>query len=124
MSTFHVTYEVADLARSRWCPIDDALVDTGSSFSVAPRTVLQELGILPAGKVPCTLGDGRVVYADVAEVRTKINDRDWVDIIMFGETGEPSLLGAHTLEAHLLAVDPHNNRLVPVTSLRMLKSSP
>ena len=118
MSTFHVTFHAGDLSRSRWEQFD-ALVDTGSSFSVAPRPLLEALGVQPVGKVPCTLADGSVVYSDIGEARTRIGDTDRVDLVIFGEQGEPSLLGAHTLEAHLLGVDPHNKRLIPINGLRM-----
>lgn len=118
MSTLNATFQLGDLHRTSWQEID-ALVDTGSSFSVAPRSDLAALGIQPVGRVPCTLADGSVIHSDIGEARTRIGDTDRVDLIIFGEPGEPNLLGAHTLEAHLLAVDPHNKRLVPINGLRM-----
>ena len=36
-------------------------------------------------------------------------------LCIFGDAGTEPLLGAITLEAFLLAADPHNKRLVPVT---------
>ena len=34
--------------------------------------------------------------------------------VIFGEDGMSPLLGAYTLEGLLLAVDPYNERLIPV----------
>lgn len=118
MTTFNVTFEIGNLDRSRWESVE-ALADSGSSFTVVPADILQRLGVEPTRTVSCELADGRFVESDIGEARTRIGDSDSVTLVLFGRDGEPSLLGAHDLEAHLLAVDPVNERLVPVHALRM-----
>ena len=44
--------------------------------------------------------------------------------VIFDEPGEPILLGAVTLEAFLLGVDPIARRLIPVEGLRVSASTP
>ena len=47
MGTFYVTIQVADRFRERYANID-ALVDTDSSYSSLPESLLDELGIASA----------------------------------------------------------------------------
>ena len=44
MGTFQVRLEIAGPSRERFEPVE-ALVDTGSTYTVLPRSLLQELGI-------------------------------------------------------------------------------
>jgi len=93
----------------------DALVDTGSTFSAIPRPVLERLGITPFSRARVRLADGQVTQADLGEVIAELDGGDQRTIICaFDEPTAPALLGAHTLEAFLLGVDPGAQRLVPV----------
>jgi predicted aspartyl protease len=121
MTTFHVTVEIGTLRGSRWEPVD-VLVDTGSTFSTIPRPLLARVGIQPVRRIPFDLADGSVVESDVGEARVRFDGSQAMTIVVFGEAGEPALLGAHTLEALLLGVDPVNRRLVPVHALRMSRA--
>lgn len=113
MGTFKhpITYFSADEQRSQTI---EAMVDTGSSYSWAPRTVLRELGILPVMTWPFILPDGRRVLMDMAEVRVELLGGRRTTLVVFGDTAGITLLGAYTLEGFRLAVDPVNRRLVPV----------
>lgn len=120
MSTFHVPLAVADRQRSRWEDLN-VLVDTGSTFTTVPRTALDRLGITPERREPFEAADSRVVECDVGEARVRVQGRETTTPIIFGEPGEPILLGAVTLEQLLLAVDPVRQILVPVQGLRMAR---
>jgi clan AA aspartic protease len=123
MTTFDITVELGDLLGDRWEPIT-ALVDTGSTFTTAPRSILEGLGVRATRRIPFDLADGRTVESEVGEARVRYAGTETVTLVVFGEPGEPNLLGAHTLEGLLLAVDPVNERLVPVHGLRMLQARP
>ena len=93
----------------------DALVDTGATFACAPREVLERIGVQPSRRTRFTLADGRVSEFDVGTVTARVDGEEAPTMCVFGEPGTKSLMGAITLEALLLTVDPIDKRLVPRT---------
>ena len=91
----------------------DATVDTGSSYTIVPASLLRELGIVPTEKVRLVLADGRHIVCDIGEARATIDGRSIPTLVVFGEDDADPLLGAYTLEGLRLAVDPANLTLVP-----------
>ena len=92
----------------------DALVDTGSSYTIVPASLLRNLGVKPTEEVGLVLADGRNVVCDMGEARATVDGRSIPTIVVFGEEGVDPLLGAYTLEGLRLAVDPVKLRLVPL----------
>lgn len=93
----------------------EALVDTGSSFTAVPRRILERLGVVPFARVRLRLANGQLVEADIGEVRAELDGLPRRTIFcVFGEAGAAPVIGAHTLEAFLLGVDPDQRRLVPL----------
>jgi predicted aspartyl protease len=111
--TFSVPIEISDLGETRYVPLE-AAVDTGSTFSTIPADVLDSLGVVPIDHVPLTLDDGTKVENDVADVMIRVASHKCATRVVFAEPPEPVLLGRVTLETLLLAVDPVNDRLIPV----------
>ena len=101
----------------------DALVDTGSSYSQVPGSVLRGLGIYPTRTVEAELADGRVVEDLAAEARVRIDGLETFTWVTFGPDDVAPLMGAHALEGVTLAVDPVGLRLIPVRILRMRHSN-
>ena len=99
MGTFNVEISIGDSEREHWTPLD-ALVDTGASITAAPASVLREMGVTPLMRQTFRSAQG--------EVRE-----------MFNDEGTPPLLGALTLEAAFVGVDPVGQRQVPVEGLMM-----
>ncbi len=126
MSTFRVPLRFAVPAAignpqtDQWEEVE-ALVDTGSTFTTLPRTLLERLGIDPGRREPFELADGSVVESEVGEARVRVEGKEVTTPVIFGEPAESVLLGAVTLEACLLAVDPVHERLVPVQGLRVIR---
>lgn len=116
MGTFKVKLEIGDPEGRRWETLE-ALVDTGASFSVVPRPILDRLGVMPREKVSFQLADGRSLQCDVAQTEVRIDGRTRTTLVVFGEAGTDPLLGAYTLEGFLLAPDPVNRRLISVPGL-------
>ncbi|MDQ7828606.1 MAG: aspartyl protease family protein [Armatimonadota bacterium] len=58
MGTFRVTLELGDPQGHRWEALD-AVVDTGASYTWAPRDVLQRLGVTPQFRREFVTADGR-----------------------------------------------------------------
>lgn len=118
MGAFSHTVEVLDLAETQSARIE-ALVDTGASFSLIPRSLLRRLGISPTRTAEFTLADGRVVQRDIGNAVFRADGQQTITTIVFGDDDNQFLLGAHALEGLLLSVDPARKRLVPTRGLLM-----
>jgi clan AA aspartic protease len=116
MGTFTTSLEIGDPGARRWETIE-ALVDAGATFTMVPRSLLERLEVRPRDKMVFELADGRSQEYDVGEAAVRIGDRIRTTLALFGDDGSQPLLGAYTLEAFLLAADPVNRRLVPVSGL-------
>ena len=92
----------------------DAMVDTGSTYTMVPAGLLRKLGVVPTEKVGMVLADGRRVIHDIGEARAMIDGRSIPTIVVFGEEDADPLIGAYTLEGLRLAVDPWKLTLVPL----------
>ncbi|HEX6513844.1 MAG TPA: hypothetical protein VF157_16185 [Chloroflexota bacterium] len=86
-------------------------------FTSVPRPVWEALGLIPQQRRPFLLADGRQLEQSLGEGRVRIEGRDGPTLIVLAEAGTPARLGAHAMEGLLLAPDPTNQRLIPVTGL-------
>ena len=91
----------------------EALVDTGSTYTMMPSPILERLGISPEWTSVFELADGRQEGYSLAEIRLRINGQERTTICIFGRPESEPLLGAYALEGFGLAADPVNSRLVP-----------
>ena len=94
------------------------MVDTGATYSLVPRAVLEELGVQPTGKAYAELADGRIIEYDRGAALVSINGDTAVTPVLFGQEGEEPLIGVVTLEELALAADPVGQQLVPVRFIR------
>ena len=111
MGIFSVEINLSGPQRDRWIAVN-ALVDTGSTFSSAPASVLRELGIEPMRSASFEFGQGDVMELEVGEVRVRLNGFEATTPVMFNAEDSEPLLGAVALEQLLLGVDPVGRRLV------------
>ncbi len=118
MGTFRVTIEIGDPTGSRFREIS-ALVDTGASYSQVPASVLRDLGVAPHTQRTFALADGRRIQREVGLTWARVNGDSTITTVIFGDETAGAVLGAVTLEELGLAVDPLNQRLVPVEGLLM-----
>ena len=91
----------------------EAIVDTGSAYTMLPGRLLRELGVEPIGTRLLDLADGRRILMNYGRAWLTVEGESEVTLVVFGEDDGPSLLGAYTLEGLALAVDPVEQRLVP-----------
>ena len=96
----------------------DALVDTGSFYTIVPTSLLRRLETVPTEKVGLELADGRRVVWDIGEARAMVDGRRVTTLVAFGEDGVEPVLGAYTLEGLRLSVDPVEETLVPIPYAR------
>ena len=116
MGTFNVTIRIGDLGGSRFEEVE-AMADTGATTTVVPRTVLAGLGIRPTRRETFEYAGGERVELDMAQATAHAEGRETTTWVIFGEEGMSPLLGAYTLEGLFLAVDPYNQRLVPINGV-------
>ena len=117
MGTVTATIEVGDPQGRNFLEVS-LEVNTGSTYTALPREMLQALGVPVNRPVQARLADGSLQTVEIRQTKIRLEGRQFTTTVIFAEEGEPSLLGAISLEQALLAVDPVNNRLIPVVAKR------
>ena len=117
MGTVTTTIEVGDPQGRNFQEVE-LEVDTGSTYTALPREMLQALGVPVNRSVQSRLADGTRQTVEIGQTTIRLAGNQFITTVIFAEAGEPSLLGVITLEDALLAVDPVNNRLIPVEAKR------
>ena len=118
MGTFRTTVEIADPLGQHFEAVE-MLVDTGATFTKAPRDLLERLGVPVERFYSAELADGSRVERTRGRTVILLEGREFPTPVAFGEEGEQNLLGAMALEDAMLAVDPHSRKLIPVDGLEM-----
>ena len=112
MGTFYVDFTLWNLARTRSRTLN-GLVDTGASYTQAPASLLEELGVEREETELFSLADGSKREFSIGRVDLELEGRIRTVYVIFGaETGK-ILLGAMALEAFGLAADARTRRLIP-----------
>ena len=90
------------------------LVDSGAIYSVVPTPILERLEIKPLADQEFRLADGTKIVRKKGIALFKYKDKIGGADVVFGEEGDSVLLGAFTLEALGLALDPLKRELKPL----------
>ena len=99
------------------------LIDSGAVYSVVPSEILNKLGIRPLAEQTFRLADGTKITRKKGGAFFKYGDRIGVADVIFGEEGDHVLLGAFTLEALGLALDPLRRELHPLPMILALEQN-
>ena len=113
MGVFTCPVRIASMDGERSVEID-ALVDTGSTFTLVPGHLLRQLGVSRIDDMRMELADGSTVLYDLGDAVASVDGRTVTTIVLFGDDDTRPLLGAYTLEGLRLTVDPVNMRIVPL----------
>ena len=116
MGTFSAKIEIGPIDGARYAEVD-ALAGTGANTTMMPASILRGLGIEPAMSRTFEYADGNRVELDMGNASVKVGGRETITWVIFGAEDGGALLGALTLEETFLAVDPYNERLIPVNGL-------
>ena len=92
----------------------DFLIDSGAVYSVVPTPILRKLGIKPISEQEFHLADGSSIIRKKGIALFKYKDNIGGADVVFGEDDDCVLLGAFTLEALGLVLDPLRRRLLPL----------
>jgi len=106
--------EVANPASPEITEQVEFLVDSGAVYSVVPTPVLERLGIRPLQEHQFRLPDGSKIVRKKGGAVFKYGGSIGVADVIFGEEGDSNLLGALTLEALGLSLDPLRRELKPL----------
>ncbi len=90
------------------------LIDSGTIYSVVPTPILERLGIRPLMQQEFRLADGSKIVRKKGVAVFKQGERAGGADVIFGEEGDSNLLGAFTLEALGLSLDPLRRELKPL----------
>ena len=105
--------EIANPARPAVTERVDLLIDSGAIYSVVPAAILARLGIEPLVEQQFRLANGAKITRKKGGAVFKRGDRVGVADVIFGEEADSALLGATTLEALGLSLDPIRRELEP-----------
>lgn len=89
-----------------------ALVDTGATDTFLPASVLQKLGIKPAGKRSYELADGSMQDLPIGFGVVEVQGLPAGCTLVFAGEKEEPLLGVTVLESIGLLLDPRRERLI------------
>ena len=89
----------------------ELLIDSGAIYSVVPTSTLDWLGIRPLAEQQFRLADGSKIVRKKGVAIFKYGERIGGADVIFGEPEDSSLLGAFTLGALGLALDPLRRQL-------------
>lgn len=90
------------------------LIDSGAIYSVVPTPILERLQIAPLAEQEFRLADGSKIVRKKGVAVFKYGERIGGADVIFGEEGDSVLLGAFTLGALGLSLDPLRRELRPL----------
>jgi len=96
------------------------LIDSGVIYSVVPSSILERLGIKPIAEQGFRLADGSKIVRKKGIALFKFGEKRGGADVIFGEEGDSVLLGAFTLEALGLTLDPLRRELKPLPMMLAL----
>ncbi len=118
MSLFRVSLTAVDPRDStKAAPGVEALVDTGAELSWLPAAILAGCGIVPVRKRGFRTATGQIAVRDTGYAILRAEGFETIDEIVFGESGDLSILGVRTLEGFGATVDPVAHRLIACSSI-------
>jgi predicted aspartyl protease len=106
--------EVGNPAKPDVTEILEFLIDSGTIYSIVPTPILEKLGIRPLAEQGFGLANGTKIVRKKVIALFKYGERIGGADAIFGEEGGSVLLGAFTLEAVGLVLDPLRRELKPL----------
>ena len=116
MGFLHIDVEVSNPASPAVSESVRVLVDSGATLSVLPAEMLERLGIRRVGRRRLQ-GFGGVVTRDVGTVDLRYDGIQSGVTAIFGDAGDPPIMGVTALETMGFELDPVRGRLNRVDML-------
>lgn len=93
------------------------LVDSGAIYSLVPSEILKKIKIKSHRTVEFAMADGTKILRKIGDAHFEYNGIGGAAPVIFGEKGDEPLLGATTLEALGLMLNPFTRELHPMKML-------
>ncbi len=90
--------------------VEDALIDTGATWTTVPRAIADRLGLRLIGQVPVKTAAG-LQTLDQSYALAELDEKKMVTPLLISDTLDSVLIGVTMLEALGLAVDPTSGQL-------------
>ncbi|MGA2297962.1 MAG: clan AA aspartic protease [FCB group bacterium] len=90
------------------------LIDSGAVYSLIPETELHKIGIESYKTMKFVLADGTEISRKVGDAYFEWQGEGGAASVIFGEAGDKPILGATTLEALGLVLNPFTRELKPM----------
>jgi len=110
--------KVSNPVRPRKTKEYEFLVDSGAVYSVIPKEELKRLGIKPTSYEEFTLANGEIIRSPIGNAYFEFKGKIRAAPVIFGKRGI-FLLGATTLEALGMILDPIRRELKPLPMVLM-----
>src|ERR1043166_8508593 len=112
MGAFYIDCEVVNTRHpSKTVLVPKLLVDSGSEFTWIPEAALAQVGIRVVKKdLPFVMANGQRVTRSIGYAIVRAAGFETIDEVVFGQSGDLSLLGARTLEGFGANVDARQKR--------------
>lgn len=111
MGMTEVALTIKNTSQPKRSVTHDFLVDSGATYTVVPEEVVKKIGLKPNFYREFTLADGRKVQRPIGEARIRYGTEEIAIPVVLGQKGDSALLGALTLEAFGLALDPFQRKI-------------
>lgn len=119
MGHVRVKIKIANPARRQEAvEIDDALIDTGATWTTLPRDVADRLGLDIVDRVQADTAAGEI-SVDHSFALVVYDGKQSISDVLINDHRHKVLVGVVTLEGLRLAVDPRSGRLVDTKLLLM-----
>ena len=119
----HVDVTIRNLAEHDRCRSGRFLVDTGAMDSLVPERWLRDIGLEPEEMRSYELADGRALEIGVASARFEFMGTFTAGIVLFGDDDAEPLLGVTALESAGVEVDPREERLKKLPTIRLKRAA-
>ncbi len=119
MGATYVTVTIRNLAEPEKTWDGLFLVDTGATDCLVPRKHLESIGLTPKSQRIYGLADGNEIKMDITTGDIEFMGEVVGGTIVMGEANAEPLLGVTALESVGIDVDPHNQTLKRLPSVRL-----
>ena len=113
MGVFNVVMEIGDPAGERFVPFS-GLVDTGSTLTALPESLLSLLRVVPERRAGFELADESIVEYSVGTASIRYNGKTAINPVVFMPDEVSPIIGLVTVGTLGLKVDSIGGQLVPV----------
>lgn len=119
MGAIHVPVTIRNLAQRDRAWEGLFLVDTGATDCMVPRRYLESIGLAPEGRRAYEMADGSQLHVDITAALVEFMGEAVGATIIMSETDAEPLLGVTALESAGIEVDPRNETLKRLPTIRL-----